>query len=92
MLDLERYIRGSSNRLFSRGLRTEKYAQNASDFDLAKSKTMRTTNRAGGIIDLSRSSRVIGVGYRPRYPKIRTRVLYQGEWANMQRADEVGRI
>ena len=79
MLDLKRYIRGSSNRLFSRGLRTEKYAQNASNYDLAKSKTMRTTNRAGSIIDLSRSSRVTGVGDRPRYPKIRTRVWYQGE-------------
>ena len=82
MPDLERYILAWSNWLFSRGLRTEKRGRNESkswSLDLAKIKEKRTCIRADGVCDIGKSSRVDGIRYRPRHPKVLTGVLYQGK-------------
>jgi hypothetical protein len=82
MPGLEWYNRVSSSRLFSRGLIAEKHARNASKSwslycitVIWRIKNARTSSRADGVLDCSSSSRIVGIGHRPSYPKVRARVL-----------------
>ena len=61
-------------------------------YSAKKKKGKCTCSRADGIIDLSRGSCVDGIGYRPRHPKVRTTIVYQGEYANTPSTDEAGRM
>ena len=87
MPDLERYNQTSSTWPFSWGLRTEKRARNGSKsritFSAKKEKKKRAhLQLSDGVSDLSRNSRVVGIEYRHRYPKVRARILDRDEQAN----------